>query len=105
MDVRIADEEVTDDDRRPDHLREGLWRVGKVEQGKELVALDQGEDLQRERQVELERSERLVTQVQQGVIGRGGVHVAGQDEIVCARPELLWRVDARDARSWRVVAE
>ena len=48
VDVRVADEELADDDRRPDHLHEVLGRVREVEQGEELVALDQREDRQRE---------------------------------------------------------
>jgi hypothetical protein len=63
VDVGVADEEVTDHDRGPDHLREVLWCVGEVEQGKKTRCYDQGEDLRREREIEFQRCERLVAEM------------------------------------------
>jgi hypothetical protein len=52
--VRIANHEVTDDDRRPHHFCERFGDQGEVQQVEELIALDQLQDLQRKRQIEFQ---------------------------------------------------
>jgi hypothetical protein len=58
---------------------QGLWCVGEVEQRDELVALNQGEDLAGERQVEFRMSKqtrlRDVTRPDAGIISGAELHI------------------------------
>jgi hypothetical protein len=57
VDVRISNDEVPHHDRRPDHLRERLWRVGEIRQREEFVGLDwiMGKILTAKRQLTVDR--------------------------------------------------